>query len=212
MKKLGVILCIIFVATCFSSAESVFSANVLGYKRITVPANEYVLVSLNFENADNTVSNLFVSLPTGSEILFWDPTAQGYATVSKLRTGWSPSGTNKLEIGSGAFVKVAANTNIVLAGEVPLAPTSTIYTVNGYALVSYPYPVVQAFTNTTLSQGALTGDSISLWNNGWTSYTKLRTGWSPSSITNVQLQLGKALLYKAAAARTVDETKPYTID
>jgi phage gp29-like protein len=97
-----------------------------------------------------------------------------------------------------------------MAGEVPLAPTTTLSVVVGYKTISYPYPAVAAFTNTALAKGSISGDELALWNNGWTVYVRGRSGWGAA--TNVQLQLGQAFMYKAGAARDVNEVKPYTID
>jgi hypothetical protein len=204
------------VATCFSSAESVFSANVLGYKRIAVPSNQFVLVALNFNNVSNTVNGLFGTLPTGSSVSIWDsspaPAGQKWVAYNKIRGGWSPSGTNVIAIGSGVFIKTPANTNVVLAGEVPLAATNTLQTQsNLFKILSYPYPVNMAFTNTAIAKGAQTGDAVSFWNNGWLTYNKIRGGWSPTA-TNVQLQIGSAMLYKGVTDRTINEVKPYTIN
>jgi hypothetical protein len=197
----------------FAQTNVVSSANVVGYNQITMSANEYVLIALDFENPSNTVNGLFGSLPVSSEVTFWNPTTQQYNTLTKLRTGWSPSGTNVLSIGAGAFLKIPAATNVYLAGDVPLTGTTTVFTVNGYKMMSYPYPADMPFTNTALAKTAAVSDEVSIWGtNGWSSYTKIRTGWSPSSATNLVLKVGQALIYKAATTRAVNEGKPYTIE
>jgi hypothetical protein len=86
-----------------------------------------------------------------------------------------------------------------------------LYTAVGLKIMSYPYPVDTAFTNTALAIGAATGDQVSIWDNGWTTYTKLRAGW-PAEIADVQIAVGDAVLFKASATREVIETKPYTLD
>jgi hypothetical protein len=215
MKKKVIVSAVItglISGAAFAQTNVVSSANVVGYNQITIASNSFVLVALDFNTASNTVNGLFGNLGTGSQISFWDATAQGYVTLTKLRTGWSPSGTNVLEIGSGAFLKLPSSTNVYLAGDVPMTETTTVYTAIGYKILSYPYPADTVITNTAMAKGAATGDSISLWGtNGWTTFTKLRTGWSPANFTNIQLKVGDALLYKGVTNRTVNEVKPYTI-
>lgn len=195
----------------FAQTNVVSSANVVGYNQITIPSNQYVLVSLSFNNASNTVNDLFGNLPTGSSVLFWNPVTQDYITVNKTRSGWGTGGTNTLLVGSGAFLKLPVATNIYMSGDVPMNSTSTLYVVSGYKILSYPYPTDMAFTNTALAKNAATGDELSLWiNNDWAVYNRTRSGWG--SATNLKLQVGQALFYKAAGSRTVDEVKPYTID
>lgn len=198
-------------AAAFADSNSVASANVLGYNRITVPSNQYVLVALDFTVTNNTISSLFGSLPVASEVLFWNPVSQGYMTVAKSRTGWGTGGTNQLEVGSGAFLKLPVSTNVYLSGDVPLVATTKVYTVNGFKILSYPYPVDMPFTNTALAKGAAVSDEVSIWGtNGWISYARSRTGWGPA--TNLQLKIGQALLFKTTGTRTNNEVKPYTID
>jgi len=192
----------------------VSSANVVGYNQITIPSNQYVLVSLGFDVADNTISNLFGSLPVGSSAYLWDTQTQAYKSFTKAtRGGWNAFGTNRITAGTGAFAKLPANiaTNIYFSGDVPTAGTSIIYQVNGYALVAYPYPVDMAFTNTTLAKNSSIGDSISIWSNGWTVYTKAtRGGWGAGS--NAVLKVGQAFFYKSTNTASRGEIKPYTIN
>ena len=197
----------------FAQTNVVSSVNVVGYNQVSVPSNYYVLVSLDFNNSNPTVSNLFATLPTGSEVLFWNTGSQSYTTVGKSRTGWGTAGSNVLYIGSGAFVKVPGATNIYLSGDVPMTSTTALSTAsaNLYKVLSYPYPADMPFTNTALAKGSATGDEISLWGtNGWTSYGKSRTGWGTA--TNLQLKVGQAILYKATTNRNVNETVPYIIN
>ena len=194
----------------FAQTNVVSSANVVGYNQITIPSNQYVLVALDFNNASNTVNGLFGNLPTGSEVSFWNPATQGYVSVAKTRAGWGTGGTNVLDIGAGAFLKVPAATNIYMSGDVPVNATSVLYVVTGFKVLSYPYPADTYFTNTALAKGSATGDEVSKWNNGWTTYAKTRAGWGAG--TNLQLKVGEALLYKAATGRTVNEVIPYTLN
>ncbi len=190
----------------------VTSANVVGYNQINVKSNVYVLVALNFSNSNPTVSNLFASLPNGSELIFWSTSAQAYsATIGKTRAGWGVPGSNVLAVGSGVFVKIPAVTNFYLSGDVLMAATSNLYTLsNKYTVLSFPYSADMPFTNTVLGRLSANGDEISVFgtNGAWSTYGKTRAGWG--SATNLQLTVGQSIFYKAVTNRTVIESRPYT--
>lgn len=222
MKKLLItsVIAVLISGAVFAQSPTnvVSSANVVGYNQVAVLSNQLILVAMDFENGtNNTVQGLFGTLPTGSSVSIWDsapaPAGQKWVVVNKIRTGWSPAlGTNVIPAGSGVFIKGAFATNIYLAGNVPTNSTISLLTAsNLLKIMSYPYPVDMPLTNTLLGKGAATGDQVSLWqSNKWSIYNKIRTGWSPSSATNVQLRVGDALMYKAVTNRTVNEIRPYT--
>jgi len=214
MKKSRIVFVVALAFAGVSCAASNTVGNVLGYTRVTIPSNQYVLVSLDFNNASNTIDDLFGNLPTGSAVYFWDTAAQNYNTVAKLRTGWENSGTNRVQIGAGAFIRLptGVQTNVLLSGNVPTAGTTTVYTAIGYSLVSYPYPVLMSFTNTTLAKTAATGDQIALWQtNSWTIYSKTRAGWIGAE--SLEIKPGQGFFFQAAGSGSADEICPsYTID
>lgn len=196
------------------STNVVSSANVVGYNQITIPSNQYVMVSLDFERgASNTVTALFGTLPNGSKVSVWDTVNQRYVTYLRGLTGFGTSGTNRITIGSGCFVSLPANvqTNIYLSGDVPTAKTTAVYKVNGYAILSYPYPVDVAITNMTLGKTAVNGNKISVWNgSGYTTYLRGLTGWGTAG-SNV-LKVGQAFFFQGTVNTNVNETIPYTLE
>ena len=197
----------------FAATNVVSSANVVGYNQVTIPSNQYVLVSLGFDRGtNNTISSLFGTLPNGSKAYVWDVTKQGYTTYSRGLTGWGTSGTNRLAIGTGIFLTLPANvqTNIYLSGDVPTAETTSVYKVNGFAVLSYPYPVDVAITNTALGKTAVNGNKIYVWNNGYTTYARGLTGWGASG-SNV-LKVGQAFFFQGTVNTNVNEAKPYTLN
>ena len=210
MKKLSVVFAVALMLTGVSYAVE----NILGYTKITVPTNQYVLVSLDFNNESNTINGLFGNLPTGSKVYTWDSAAQSYTIATKTRTGWGASGTNTIQVGAGAFVTLPAGvqTNLLLSGYVPTAETTAVYKATGYSLISYPYPTLMPFTNTALAKTASTGDKLSIWQNtGWVTYNKTRGGWIGAE--GLQLKPGQAFFFKAAGSGgSVDEIRPYTVN
>lgn len=192
---------------CSVLAGVSMAQNVIGVTKVTLPANQYVMISTSFLNESNTVQGLFGDFPTGSEVVFWNADQQQYVSVTKTRAGWGTSGTNSIIRGTGAFLSTPQATNLFVAGDVPDDGTSTIYVANGYALLSYPYPANIAFTNTTLATSALTGDAVSFWDNGWSTFTKTRAGWVGT--TNVQLRSGQAFFYQSTTDASRTEPQPY---
>lgn len=211
MKKLSSIFTFALVLAGVSYAAS--NTFVLGYTKIAVPSNQLVLVSLNYNNENNTINGLFGNLPTGSSVYIWDSAAQNYQVISKTSTGWGTPGTNRIESGGGAFVTLPAGvqTNVILSGNVPTAETAAVYKATGYSLISYPYPVLTPFTNTALAKTAAIGDQLSVWkNNSWTTYSKTLTGWTGAE--DLKIEPGQAFFFRAAGSSSVNEIRPYTID
>jgi hypothetical protein len=221
MKAARLIALLTIAAACMAQAETniVSSANVVGYNQITIPSNQYVLVALDFNNASNTIDGLFGNLPAASIIYRWDTGSQTYQTCSKSRSGvWLSGannvGTNRITIGTGAFVQLPPNvqTNIYLSGDVPTAGTTSVYKVNGYAIIAYPYPADIAFTNTALAKNAANGDIVSIWNKtNWLTASKNRAGgWDGGASTSI-IKVGEAFFFNAKTNSTINEVKPYTL-
>lgn len=211
MKKLSIALTVALVLAGVSYAAS--NTFVLGYTKITVPSDQRVLVSLNYDNENNTINGLFGNLPTGSSVYIWDTETQNYTVISKESTGWGTPGTNRIQTGGGVFVTLPAGvqTNMILSGNVPNAETSAVYKATGYSLISYPYPVLMPFTNTALAKTAAVGDQLSVWqNNSWTIYSNTLTGWAGAE--GLKMEPGQAFFFRAAGSGSVNEVRPYTID
>ena len=213
MKKMVAILIsgVAFSAASFAQTN-VSSANVVGYNQIAIPTNQMVLMATSFLNDSNTVGGLFADFPQGTKISLWDASGQKYTSVAKTRSGWGTNAAIQIKRGQGVFIALPAGvgTNFYVSGDVPQDSTSTVYRVSGLALMSYPYPADVAFTNTALAQNALQGDRISVWNNGWSSYAKTRSGWTTA--TNLQLRVGQGFFYQSTSNATMSEVQPYTIN
>lgn len=210
--KTAALLSLLAFAGVRADSNSVASANILGYTKITVPSNQLVLISTSFLSESNSVASLFSTLPNGSTVAFWSSAEQKYIAVSKTRSGWGAMGTNQIKRGEGVFLSLPVNvqTNFLLSGTVPADGTAPVSVVNGLALLSYPYPSAVAFTNTAVAKNALNGDTIAVWSNGWSAFSKTRSGWI--SATNVQIGLGQAFFYQSTTNTIRNETCPYSIN
>lgn len=160
----------------------VLSRNAVGYVKVDVPSNGFVMCALNFYAFNNTVSAIFTNQLTGGNtpslsdtVQKWDPIGKTYLTFWKTPTGqWRQSGstadaTNTLNPGEGFWIKNSHSSNqtIYLMGEVPdsiSSPTQRINVVSNLNMVSYGFPVEVAITQLNLV-GAKPGNTPSLSDN-----------------------------------------------
>jgi hypothetical protein len=132
---------------------------------------------------------------------------------AKTRSGWSP-GTNVIKRGDAFFVRSAGTTNLYFMGEVPdssSSPSSEFAQVTGLGAFGYPYPVACAWTNMSLSENGMIGDSLAIWdasNQVYVGFARTRSGWGDA--TNLVIQPGQGFWYRSAVTQTWTVVKPYT--
>jgi hypothetical protein len=184
----------------FAVANSLYSANAVGYVNIAVPPGT-TLIANPFNIASNTVSALFPNVPDKSQF-FEFANGVGYTsgtTYAANRGGWF--GANPaFGPGQGGSLQnpTGSNATLTLVGTVPQGTLSMTIPA-GYSLVSPLTPVSTALG--TLPGG--TGDLLHRWVNGaWATYTYGSAGWN---VTNYPtLNPGESFfLYKAAPANWV---------
>jgi len=97
-----------------TSQAQVYSANVVGYANVTLyGAGQYSAVANPFDDGNgNYMTNLFASLPQGSQVLIWNGSA--FLTEGRTALGWAAvyAGT-QCPPGTGFFVR---NSSVALAG------------------------------------------------------------------------------------------------
>jgi hypothetical protein len=195
-------------ATVISSeAQTVFSANVVGYVNVVCPAGALVLTSNPLDNGTNTANDLLASLPNKSQIQIWN--GSGFTPLTKGATGFSPNPS--LPVGTGFFVKAVSNfTNTFVGNVVPvIGGTSTNnFPLNTLVLVGSTLPVGGTFndvgTNTINLIATLPNKSqIQVWNGtGFTPLTKGATGFSP----NPALSVAQGFFVKSVSATNWTQT------
>jgi hypothetical protein len=225
MKKASVaIVGLLMVASMAMAETNVTSVNVVGYSKIQIPPDKYVLVTLPFRNVTDgsdtvTLSSLIGDqLPTDSTVYLWSRVTKTYTTISKsARGGW---GTSTVKWGDAFWLRVPGSlvTNEVsLQGEVPYFNNNGddfSVTISNIDAVAYAFPVDRYWTNTSLAQGAATDDTLYIWNpvtQTYQTYTKTaRGGWS--SAYNVVLKAGQSFWFKPKTGSKVwTETVPYSL-
>lgn len=208
MKKLVMTAAVLACAASVVTAQTVTSANMVGYAKVTAVGGQLTLVALNFETGGLTVNELFGSLPTGSVINLWDKGANAYVTSNKGRAGFSPNPV--VTLGSALWVKAAgtATNQIILSGEVLLSETNTV-AVTGLDASGYFYPVETLWGDTDLAVQAPAGSVLNVWNGvGYSTYNKGRAGWSG----NPAIGVAQGFWLSVPSSITWKEIRPFDID
>jgi hypothetical protein len=186
MKKTLLIAAAALVAATITSEAQVYSANIVGYVNVTMPANTLVLTSNPLDDGTNQANDLLGSLPNKSSIQIWN--GSGLTQVAKTSAGFA--GNPALPVGTGFFVKsVSAYTNTFVGNVVP-APggnqTTNSLPAGTLVLVGSTLPVSGTFndvgTNTLNLISTLPNkSSIQLWNgSGFVQYAKTSAGFAGS--------------------------------
>jgi len=191
MKKTLLIAAAALVAGVISSNAQVYSANIVGYVNVTMPANALVLTSNPLDDGTNTANSLLANLPNKSLLETWN--GSGFTVLSKTTTGFA--GNPSLPVGTGFFVKSVSNYTNTYVGNVVPAPGGNQATVNlpanALVLVGSVLPVSGTFndvgTNTVNLIATLPNKSLlETWNGtGFTVLSKTSTGFAGSPALSV---------------------------
>jgi hypothetical protein len=101
-----------------ASAQSVYSVNALAYADANLSTGSNFITN-PFSKPNNTVSNLFPSMPGGSYLRIYEPALQDFGPTNSFSasTGWS-NPTATLFLPQGALMWLPAPTQISFSGEV----------------------------------------------------------------------------------------------
>jgi uncharacterized protein YheU (UPF0270 family) len=159
-----------------SQAQTVYSANIVGYVNQTLPAGQYQLVAPTLSvTSTNSAEDVLPALQQGDSILLWSGTA--YAQYTYLSPGvWVlPNGNTGasplLGLGQGFFYLnggLVTETNTTV-GTVALTNTTT-FAAGVYALVGSTPPISDSLDGTNLDLPLQQGDTVLLWNSTNSAY------------------------------------------
>ena len=159
-----------------SQAQTVYSANIVGYVNQTFTAGQYQLVTPTLSvTSTNSAEDVLPSLQTGDEILLW--TGSTYASYTYVAPGvWQlPNGNTGaaplLGQGQGFFYLngQGANETNTTVGTVTLTNTVTL-PAGIYTLVGSTPPIADSLDGTNLNLPLVTGDEVLLWDPVGTTY------------------------------------------
>jgi len=248
MKKLGAFLVGfgLVAGTVFAEASNTAtSVNVVGFQRYSAVTGSLSLVRCDFLPVSSgvlNVSNVFGStLPVGTQLYFWNGSGYQIDTYSEINSGppfftWSTNwsvGTNEFKPGAAFWVRLPADAaqstnDFLIFGEVPgnsRQPSNSVPILPGLNMIGYSYPVDTAWTNTALSQQAVIGDRLYVWNGsgyGIYNYEAVNSGppfftwstnWSDTAMSLI-LKTGQGFWYSrdvSASAINWSESAPYSL-
>jgi hypothetical protein len=208
MKKTLLIAAAALVAGVISSNAQVYSANIVGYVNVAMPAGALVLTSNPLDDGTNTANSLLGSLPKASSLELWN--GSGFTVLAKTSTGFA--GNPSIPVGTGFFVKSTSNYTNTFVGNVVPAPGGNQATVNlpagSLVLVGSILPVSGTFndvgTNTINLIATLPkASSLELWNgSGFTVLAKTSTGFAGSP----PLSVAQGFFLKSTSATNWTQT------
>jgi hypothetical protein len=98
-----------------SEAQNVYSANVVGYINVPLPAGQQVLVANPLDDGTNTVTSLGSQLANKSVIQVWN--GAGFTATSKGGGVWT-SPSLSIPVGTGFFIKSQTTITNTFVGNV----------------------------------------------------------------------------------------------
>ncbi len=121
--------------------ESVYSSNVMGFARITIPPG-FSMIANQFYTSNSTVAGLFPNVPNGTAISLFR-NATGDFSIDSFDADfqqWDDPGL-QINTGSAAFILNPTSTNlsVTMQGEVPQGQLN-IFLAPGYSMISSPTP------------------------------------------------------------------------
>jgi len=227
MKKIVMTAALVACAAVVT-AQTVTSANIVGYSKKDVASAAFSIVSPQFYGAETgtALGAAFGTVPDQTVVYVWIGT--GYTEYTfyledGLGGNWYDQGfanANDVVLGQGDAVwlkaGVAAATPI-MAGEVPSAASVTQPVAAGFNLIANPYPVALALNDLDLN-GISDQDVVYAWNGtGYTEYTYyaedgLGGNWYDQGFSNaggVTIPVGDGIWLKSASAGNLVFNKMY---
>lgn len=185
----GLLVTLFAVGTAMAQTP-VYSANTVGYKKLTLEDNNFYLLGLNFitENSDTPDDVFGAALPEESTIYVWDSESGAYIQSTYGLFGWENNDAVNL-YRKGFWLYVGFNNGeeveVYIKGEVPPEASGTIVLKGNpagggkFTLVSLPYPVTKTVGELAgLATVAQEEDTIYTWNGSSYSYTTFGLfGW-----------------------------------
>ncbi len=190
MKKLIMTAAVVACAAVVT-AQTVTSANIVGYNKVDVVGGQLALVALNFDSsAPATLNDLIgTALPNLSKAYVWDKSTAGYLATAAYSTrsgAWSPN--HAIDLGDAFWIESAAapgvTNELIFSGEVALTVVSNSVPGSGVVATGIGFPVDIDFRSTVISTNLPANSLIYQWNGaGYDSKLKsARSGWGTTAI------------------------------
>ena len=220
MKKLLMTVAVLGCVATMVSAQTVTSANIVGYSKKAMPLNSIDIVSPQFLAGDAggiSLDDAFGGMSDSTSIYAWDGGAYSLYTYYEGYGWFDPSfvAAGGVLIGQGDGVWLQSGTvaaDVIMSGEVSLAGSITNTLIVGINMVANPYPVsmrLSEIPEVSLSDG----DVVYLWSGSYSVYTfYVGYGWfDPSFVAadDVQVGVGQGFWLSSAAGGDLVFDKQY---
>lgn len=182
-----------------SQAQTVYSANVVGYINSTISNRVFTLVGNQLDTGSNTLDNVLSSglVSSATELLFWN--GAGYNQYYYYNNGDSPNGnagwftsggspvtSTNLPVGGGVFIYNSSGGTVTVPTVGQVTQGTNMYTVPaGFSVWSVPQPLAGLpLDNTNINFPAVSSaDSYLQWNgNGFNQLYYYNNGDSPNGV------------------------------
>ena len=214
MKKLVMTAVALTCAASIASAQTVTSANMVGYAKVTAIKGQLTLTSLNFEPSSPLVADIIgTQLPVDSKLHIWNKGGGGYTTVpNNTRGGWGNTAT--ISLGEAFWIELPASapqvTNVVIiSGEVLLSETNSVSIGGPIDATGFYYPVDILWGDTDLATQLPIDSKLHVWNGaGYNTFpNNTRGGWGAGNNVLITPTTG---FWVEAPATSWDEVRPFT--
>jgi hypothetical protein len=222
MKKLSAILVgMSLVAGAVMAAGPVTSVNAVGYSKVDLPRDKFVMLACQFEQIDgstNTITKVLPGpLPDATQVFLFDAASQTYTEeFYDEAIGWLP-GTSEMGRQSSVWIKIPASSasatqEVVVAGQVPMTNATVSVVRPGFQLLAYPYPVDLVVTNAGF-QGS-DADQLFYWNPSTETWKEEfydeAIGWLPGDTV---VKTSQGFFYKSTSStnKMWVATRPYSL-
>jgi hypothetical protein len=165
-----------------ASNAQVYSANVVGYVQVVVPASSFLCVNNPLDNgATNQLNTLFSSAPNNTTVVwYWNGTT--WINTTKRATGFTPVNTSNFQPGVGFFVQNTSATpltNIFVGNVIQGTNSDNVVYPSGYTPIGDVDPLTGT-VQTTLGLPAIANDKVWTYDpvNGWQPATRHAAAWS----------------------------------
>lgn len=169
MKKL---IMTVAVAACAAvvTAQTVTSANIVGYAKNTQPAGGFVMAApAQFSGSAGgvTLDETFSGVVGGEQVFVYNGLAYDvysyFAGYGWFDGGFNPAGSTVIPEGAGVWLTGAPASETIMSGEVPMADSVTNAVVAGFNLIANPYPVALKLDDIDLTDFA-GGEQVFVFN------------------------------------------------
>ena len=207
--------------------SNVFSANAVGYVKITANRGNLVLIRtdfLNISGSNDTMQSLIGDqVPLNSQAHIWDRDTDSYVTELRGgRAGDWPSNGREVAPGDAFWIEIPdsapdASYDMFVMGEVPgdnnNSESNNIPGID-FDAIGFPYPVATNWGDTSLAIDAPLGSQVHFWDPTNQTYVSAIKGgragdWDAATKAKM-IQPGEAFwLEVGAGTLDWDVTKPY---